>query len=359
MKIQSVRIQNFRSFKDETISFNDYSCLVGPNGAGKSTVLSALNVFFQNSTNATPSVSLLEEEDFHNKDTTHPIRITLAFASLSDPAKTALKDYIRQGQLIVTAEAAWDQQKLSAPVKQFGERLGMKVFAEKYFSKQSARAKVSDLKPIFAELKKQYPKISAATTGAGMAEALQEFESENPDKCEPIRSSDEFYGANKGKLQSFVQWVYVPAVKDAQEEGEESKKSALGQLLSRTVRAKTNFGDKIEALRNDTFKEFKKLLGENQKELDDVSQKLSTRLAEWSHSNTNLDLKWLADPNTSVKVVEPMAGVFTGEGEFTGRLSRMGHGLQRSYLLALLTELAGLETENAPTLILGLSLIHI
>jgi predicted ATP-dependent endonuclease of OLD family len=31
----------------------------------------------------------------------------------------------------------------------------------------------------------------------------------------------------------------------------------------------------------------------------------------------------------------------------------MGHGLQRSYLLALLTELAGLETENAPTLILA------
>jgi putative ATP-dependent endonuclease of OLD family len=32
---------------DETISFDDCTCLVGPNGAGKSTVLSALNVFFQ------------------------------------------------------------------------------------------------------------------------------------------------------------------------------------------------------------------------------------------------------------------------------------------------------------------------
>lgn len=47
MKIESVRIENFRCFEDETIEFNDYSCLVGPNGAGKSTVFNALNVFFR------------------------------------------------------------------------------------------------------------------------------------------------------------------------------------------------------------------------------------------------------------------------------------------------------------------------
>ena len=35
MKIDSVRIENFRSFADATISLNDYACLVGPNGAGK------------------------------------------------------------------------------------------------------------------------------------------------------------------------------------------------------------------------------------------------------------------------------------------------------------------------------------
>ena len=65
MNIASVRIENFRSFTDETIEFNDYNCLVGPNGAGKSTVLNALNVFFRNSKSS--SVDLLElcEEDFH------------------------------------------------------------------------------------------------------------------------------------------------------------------------------------------------------------------------------------------------------------------------------------------------------
>jgi len=45
MKIESVRIENFRSFKDETIRFDNYTCFVGANGSGKSTVLNALNVF--------------------------------------------------------------------------------------------------------------------------------------------------------------------------------------------------------------------------------------------------------------------------------------------------------------------------
>ena len=64
MKIKSVRIQNFRGFVDETISFGDHTCLVGPNGAGKSTVLAALNVFFQESSSATETATLVKE-DFH------------------------------------------------------------------------------------------------------------------------------------------------------------------------------------------------------------------------------------------------------------------------------------------------------
>jgi len=39
MKIESVRIENFRSYKDETIVLDDYTCFVGPNGSGKLPVL--------------------------------------------------------------------------------------------------------------------------------------------------------------------------------------------------------------------------------------------------------------------------------------------------------------------------------
>ena len=47
MKISSIKLQNFRSYKDEVeIKFNDFTALIGKNDAGKSTVLEALDIFF-------------------------------------------------------------------------------------------------------------------------------------------------------------------------------------------------------------------------------------------------------------------------------------------------------------------------
>ncbi len=82
MRIESVRIENFRSFEDATVPFNRYVCLVGPNGAGKSTVLTALNVFFRETENLPTDLSQLTEEDFHCKNTSVPI-------SSPEPALTA------------------------------------------------------------------------------------------------------------------------------------------------------------------------------------------------------------------------------------------------------------------------------
>src|SRR5690606_7251213 len=55
----------------------------------------------------------------------------------------------------------------------------------------------------------------------------------------------------------------------------------------------------------------------------------------------------------SVAIQSPVVGIKRGEGEFRGSLSRMGHGLQSSYLLTLLQGLAASDAPDAPTLILG------
>ncbi len=49
MKIVSLTLENFRSYKDPvTISFNDLTVLIGKNDIGKSSVLEALDIFFDN-----------------------------------------------------------------------------------------------------------------------------------------------------------------------------------------------------------------------------------------------------------------------------------------------------------------------
>ncbi|WP_163594770.1 AAA family ATPase, partial [Klebsiella pneumoniae] len=63
-------------------------------------------------------------------------------------------------------------------------------------------------------------------------------------------------------------------------------------------------------------------------------------------------VKWKQDPDKSIKVEEPVAAIQIGERGFEGDLSRFGHGLQRSYMLALLQELNKIDDAAAPTLIL-------
>src|SRR5207249_771847 len=152
-----------------------------------STVLNALNVFFRNSSGS--SVDLLElcEEDFHCKDTSAPIRITVTFGELSDDAKTTLKDYVRQDLLVVSAVAEWREETRSAPVVQRGARLAMAEFAP-FFMGLADGKPVADLKAIFTELRKQLADLPTAATKQAMADTLRAYEQAHPEKLTLIES---------------------------------------------------------------------------------------------------------------------------------------------------------------------------
>ena len=355
MKIASVRIENFRSFKDETVPLNDYACLVGPNGSGKSTVLTALNVFFRESDNLPTDLSSLDEEDFHCKDTASPIKVTVTFTDLDDEAKEDFSDYVRQDQLVVSSVATFEEAAGKAHVKQYGQRLGMLAFAPAFKAVNDPKVLVAELKEIYGGLREVFEDLPPAGTRNSMVQALQDYEAERPKECELIPSEDQFYGFSKGtnRLAKHIQWVYVPAVKDATSEQVEARNSALGKLLARTVRSKTNFDESVKELRAGMQRQYQELLDGNQHVLDDISNSLQTRLSEWAHPDARVRLQWKQDPDKSVRVEEPWAHILAGEGEFEGELARFGHGLQRSYLLALLQELSGTDADETPTLILA------
>ena len=354
MKISSVRIENFRSFEDTTIPLNDYACLVGPNGAGKSNVLTALNVFFRESENLPTDLSQLDQEDFHYKNTDEAIQITVTFTDLDDEAQDDFSDYVRQGKLVVSAVATFDGTTGKAQVKQFGQRLGMRALAP-FFKAVGEGMKVADLKEIYGKLRLIYADLPAPGTKEAMMQALHDFEGARPNDCELIPSEDQFYGFSKGtnRLAKHIQWVYVPAVKDATSEQVEERNSALGKLLARTVRSKTNFDETVKNLRVEMQRQYQVLLDDSQDVLNDISSTLQTRISEWAHPDARLRLQWKQDPDKSVRVEEPWAHILAGEGDFEGELARFGHGLQRSYLLALLQELAGTDAAGGPALILA------
>jgi putative ATP-dependent endonuclease of OLD family len=357
MLIESIGVKNLRCIKEATANLDAYTCLVGPNGAGKSTLLHALNIFFRHVEDAKTDVTSLNEEDFHLHDTTSPIQITVTFTDLSKEAEDDFKDYVRQGKLTISAEATFDQKSNKAEVRQYGQRLGMPSF-KPFFKAYGDGALAGRLKELFEEVEKNIPEIAAKNskkTKDAMYQTLRDFEESQPNLCQLIPSEDQFYGVSKGlnRLEKYVQWIFIPAVKDATEEQTETRSGALGKLLARTVRAKVDFSGTMNALVLQAKQQYQQMLDDNKSALDAVSQALQKRLAEWAHPEATLRVAWQQDSSKAVRVDAPLAGIIAGESGFEGNLARFGHGFQRSYLLALLQELATSDNKSGPTLILG------
>lgn len=355
MRIASVHIKNFRAFKDEIISFDNYTCLIGANGAGKSTVLCALNVFFRETENSSTNLITLEKEDFHAGNTSDPIEITVTFTELSEAAKVDFADYFRNDKLIITARGEFDNSTGRAKVIQYGNRTGMAEFAN-FFALYNEKGKAQEALTEYKKLREVYNNLPPANAKAAAFAALRSFENDNPDKCTIIPSEDEFYGFAQGqnKLRKYVQWVYVPAVKDAAAEQAAERNTALRRLLDRTIMSKVNFTDKLLEMRNEIESRYQEMLDSEQAALDDISADLQKRLAEWSHPDAKAKLSWYQDPKSSIRIDEPMARLIAGDGEFEGSIARFGHGLQRSYIIALLHGLAVSDDTANPRLILGI-----
>ena len=354
MKLTELRIENFRSFLDETVCFDDYTCLVGPNGSGKSAVLMALNIFFRENASTSTDVLVLGEEDFHHRNTKRPVKITLTFESLSQEAQKDLEHYYRQGKLIVSAEAVWDDATNSAPVKQYGSRTVMKEFSP-FFKADEEKAKVGELREIYEKIKAKYPKLPVETTKANMTSALRTYEESHPELCELVPAETQFYGWTRGRnlMDKYIQWIYIPAVKDASIEQEENAKTALGKLLARTVRTRIDFTESLEELKKVTQEQYTIILEKHKEGLKELQLSIEKRLQEYSDSRSRLQLRWHYDAKESISIRDPAARADIGDGDFMGEIARAGHGLQRIFLVTVLHELVGNDQTGGPKLLLG------
>lgn len=352
MRLETLEIKNYRGFNVATIHFGKFTSLVGPNGSGKSTVLMALNVLFRNKADVSTDVQILTDEDFHNRDTSNPIEIKATFGELSPDAIASLQHYVRSEKLIFTAKAVWNDEKGAAEVKQFGARMAMNEFRP-FFEAYKSGASAAVLTQLFNGYRGTYTDLPNPKSKDDKLEALRTYESAHPELCELIDSEDQFFGfQGSGKLDPFLQWVYIPAVKDAAGEQEEAKNTAFGKLLERTIRSRVNFAEYLSPLKDEVRTKYETILREQDHVLEDVSTSLQNLLREWTHPDARVKLSWNFDPS-KFKVDPPLAKAEVGEKSFLGDIRRMGHGLQRAFIVSVLQMLAKSKQEAAPTLLLG------
>lgn len=327
MKIQSVRIKNFRTLKDVTIPFDRVTTFIGPNGVGKSTVLRALDWYF----NGKPSS--LTDQDCSFGATGEEIEVQITFDDLTDKDRDALGKYAPDG---VSSFTAWRRRSsdgsdvLSANAKGFPDFNPIKIAS-------GATAK----KELYADLRSNRPDLNlpAASTGTAVEQAMTTWEASHTDQLidAPETLQTNFFGFNSGgKMSGLFDFVLITADLRASEESIDGRSSIIGRILERSV-DRTAADEAIATIVEESRARQQSVYEEKFKaQLDALTLQLNGVVASYSPGRTvtvfpaQIELR---APRTTFDVA-----VLDGATETT--VERQGHGFQRTLLISALQLLA-------------------
>ncbi|MBK9373811.1 MAG: AAA family ATPase [Holophagales bacterium] len=171
------------------------------------------------------------------------------------------------------------------------------------------------------------------------------FEESHQALLELQEDTYQFFGERNvggGKLDTFTQFVYVPAVRDAQQETG-SKGTSFSQLLDLAVLRRVNALPQVAGL----LQQLRKIVTETF-EPEEVRGSLTTLEKDINAvlqpfvPTESLSLRWSGEPSVTYEAPKILPSLT--EDAFSGEISRKGHGLQRALILALLSHLARVRT---------------
>jgi len=327
MKIQSVRIKNFRTLKDVTIPFDLVTTFIGPNGAGKSTVLRALDWYF----NGKPGS--LTEKDCSFGVTGEDIEVQVTFADLTEKDRNELGKYAPEG---VTTFTAWKRrgpdgsESLSANSKSFAP-----------FSVIRGKGSAADKKAAYNDLRTADASLGlpAWSNVEAASQAMTAWEAAHTEQLveAPESLQTNFFGFNSGgKMSGLFDFVMVTADLRASEESIDGRSSIIGRILERSVdRAAAD--EAIAQIVEESRAKQQKVYEEKFKaQLDAMTTQLNEVVTSYSPGRAvtvfpaEVELK---APRTTFDVT-----VLDGTNETA--VERQGHGFQRTLLISALQLLA-------------------
>ena len=327
MKIQSVRIQNFRTLKDVTIPFDAVTTFIGPNGAGKSTVLRALDWFF----NGKPGS--LTEKDCSFGAIDQDIEVQITFSDLTGKDREALGKYAPEGAVTFTA---WKRRSpdgadfLSANAKGFPPFNAIKAA-------NGAAAK----KELYSALRADNPGLGlpAANTATAIEQAMTAWEAAHTDQLvdAPETLQTNFFGFNSGgKMSGLFDFVLVTADLRASEESVDGKSSIIGRILERSVdRAAAD--DEISKIVEESRAKQQKVYEEKfTEQLAAITTKLNAVVTSYAPGRAVT----VAPAEVELKAPRATFEVAVLDGVTETSVERQGHGFQRTILISALQLLA-------------------
>lgn len=327
MKIQSVRIKNFRALKDVAIPFDSVTTFIGPNGAGKSTVLRALDWFF----NGKPDS--LTEKDCSFGAIDQDIEVQVTFSDLTEKDREALGKYAPEG---VSTFTAWKRRSpdgtdmLSANAKGFPD-----------FNEIKAATNATTKKELYATLLTSAPDLAlpAAKTGPAIESAMTAWEASHTAQLVDLPESlqTNFFGFNSGgKMSGLFDFVLVTADLRASEESLDGKSSIIGRILERSVdRAAAD--EEIAKIVEESRAKQQKVYEEKFKgQLKTITSQLNEVVASYSPGRSVT----VSPAEVELKAPKTTFEVAVLDGTTETAVDRQGHGFQRTILISALQLLA-------------------
>lgn len=327
MKIQSVRIKNFRALKDVTIPFDSVTTFIGPNGAGKSTVLRALDWYF----NGKPGPLTDKDCSFGAADEDIEVRVT--FTDLSEKDRTELGKYAPAG---VTTFTAWKRRSPDGT-----DSLSANSKSYEPFNTVRAKGSASDKKAAYNELRSSDSSLGlpawSSVDAAGQAMTTWEADHTGLLVEAPESLQTNFFGFNSGgKMSGLFDFVLVTADLRASEESIDGKSSIIGRILERSV-DRASADEAIAQIVEEARAKQQEVYAEKFKtQLEAMTAKLNEVVTSYSPGRAvtvfpaEVELK---APRTAFKVA-----VLDGATETS--VDRQGHGFQRTLLISALQLLA-------------------
>lgn len=327
MKIQSVRIKNFRALKDVMIPFDSVTTFIGPNGAGKSTVLRALDWFF----NGKPGS--LTEKDCAFGAADEEIEVQVTFSDLSEIDREALGKYAPDG---ATTFTAWRQRSPDG-----SDRLSANAKGFPAFNAIKAAAGATAKKDLYKKLRANRPELDlpAANTGPAVDEVMTTWEAAHTDQLEDALESlqTNFFGFNSGgKMSGLFDFVLVTADLRASEESIDGKSSIIGRILERSVdRAAAD--EKIATIVEESRAKQQKVYEEKFKaQLEAMTTQLNSVVSSYSPGRSVT----VSPADVELKAPKTTFEVAVLDGATETAVERQGHGFQRTILISALQLLA-------------------
>ena len=348
MMIKELHVRNFRSLYDVCISFDNLTALLGSNGAGKSSLLKSLELFFA-------SNAKYEKEDFYNEEISSPIVISVVFNKLSDEALDEFKPYIHNSELCIIKEMHYPCDK--SHQRYYGQKL-----SNPDFSSLRTPLRAADMRSKYNELKKNFSDLPEAKTKEEISNALEEWERNNTGKCDLIKDEHQFFGYKEvggGKIDKYVKFLPIPAVREASLDATESRGSVLSELMDLTVRKILTEKEELRQLNSDTRDKYKKILSGG--EINALETELSQMLSMYA-PGVGVKIRWITDELDILSYIK--ANAFLVEDGYEAPVALSGNGSQRAFIMTLLQYLAarpqntnvGVDdsTKSVPSLILAI-----